>query len=199
MNILENAKPENRFYCADGTVLRNVQELGERLKAISVQAFYHHVTPSRNDFHNWIRDVYQDPALASELLKAKLPFEAAAIVRKHVAKAIRAKEEIETAIAKAQKTPAKISIPADAKKKRRAKKRKTPHGRKAPRQKPHLKNRKVNKKRNKMKIGKAAAKKTAASGKERDGHSRKKGRLSNKRVKNKVKGWLNWLKLVPEL
>ncbi len=98
MNILEKARPENSFRCADGSVISSVYELENRLCTMGSEAFHHHANPTRNDFHNWIRDVFQDYELANELLSAKTPAQAAATVRKHLRKALLAKEEIEDAI-----------------------------------------------------------------------------------------------------
>lgn len=113
MNILEKARPENSFRCADGSLLGSVYELENKLCTMSSEAFYHHVNPVRNDFHNWVRDVFQDYELANELLSAKTPAEAAAIVRKHLRKALLAKEEIENAIknvSTAKTKPARAAV-----------------------------------------------------------------------------------------
>ncbi len=131
MNILEKARPENCFRCADGSVLGSVYELESKLCAISSEAFYHHVNSYRNDFHNWIRDVFQDYELANELLGAKTPSEAAATVRKHLRKALLAKEEIENAIqtitvAKAKEVKPGPAKAAPRKKQRKSKKKKGP-------------------------------------------------------------------------
>lgn len=118
MGILENAKPENCFYCADGSVLHNISELRQKLKTISPQAFCHHVSQSKNDFHNWIRDVFQDYELANDILKAKTPAAAAATVDRHLKRALLAKEEIEKAISKIIKAQARAitsAPPAKAK------------------------------------------------------------------------------------
>ena len=98
MKILRPAKPEHFFYCADGTVLRSIHELEKKLRAISNETYSHHVNESKNDFHNWIRDVFQEHELANEILTAKTQAEAAAIVRKHLNKAMQASTEIENAI-----------------------------------------------------------------------------------------------------
>ena len=211
MNILENARPENRFYCVDGTVLRNVQELAKKLKTISVQAFRHHASETRNDFHNWIKDVYHDNELANELLRAKMPFEAAAIVRRHVSKALKSRQEIENAIEKAKKATIRAIGPARAKnrlktkakakpsKKARAKRKQKPGQKilaaktKKPRTKPASKNRKVIKKRRRKRTsGKTKSSMTFFG-------TRPKGNKKRRQAKKQVKGWLNWLKVIPEL
>ena len=114
MGMLENAKPENCFYCADGSVLHNLLELRQKLKTITPQAFYHHVSQSKNDFHNWVRDVFQDYELANDILKAKTPAAAAATVDRHIRRALLAEEEIEQAIRKIIKARAKAIASAPA-------------------------------------------------------------------------------------
>lgn len=217
MNILEKARPENSFRCADGSVISSVYELENRLCAMSSEAFHHHANPYRNDFHNWIRDVFQDYELANELLSAKTPTQAAATVRKHLRKALLAKEEIEDAIktvSTAKTRPVKDAVnakPAKAAPKRLKKPQLKPRSQ---RKKAGLvtkkkargtaaviktataKNRKLNKKHNKKKLNRVAAKKR----KIRNSRSHyKRGKSARKRAKKQVNRWLNWLKIVPEL
>ncbi len=98
MKILATAKPEHFFYCVDGSVIRGINELEKKLRTISNEAYSHHANESKNDFHNWIRDVFQEQELANDILTAKTQAEAAAIVRKHLSKAVQAPTEIENAI-----------------------------------------------------------------------------------------------------
>lgn len=169
MNILEKAKPENSFRCADGSVISSVYELENRLCAMGSEAFNHHANPTRNDFHNWIRDVFQDYELANELLSAKTPAQAAATVRKHLRKALLAKEEIEDAI-KAAATARKAK-----------------------------KNRKLIKKRNTQQHGRKINSRGRTKSKYHGRSHKKRGKSARKRAKKQVNRWLNWLKIVPEL
>ena len=204
MGMLENAKPENCFYCADGSVLHNISELRQKLKTITPQAFYHHVSQSKNDFYNWIRDVFQDYELANDILKAKTPAAAAATVDRHLKKALLAKEEIEQAISRIIKAQAKAitsAPPAAAKRPKRnlQTKKKKPRQRqqrqkkqppKVQKAKGKAKNRKLNKK--------LSTRITKISGKHIHNNRSSRGR-SGKRGKKQVNMWLKWLKLVPEL
>ncbi len=85
MKLMQDAKPEHAFYCADGSVLKNLRELAEKLKGISHEAYRHHANEPRNDFHNWIRDVYGNEKLAKKISAAKSSAEAAAIIEKALA------------------------------------------------------------------------------------------------------------------
>jgi len=52
------------FYLAGGGVLKNLGELGEALNKMSDDVFRNHVSDSRNDFANWIDDVWEEKTLA---------------------------------------------------------------------------------------------------------------------------------------
>ncbi len=201
MGILVKAKPENYFRCADGSALGSVYELENKLCTMSYETFCHHVNPARNDFHNWIRDVFQNYELADELLRAKTPAEAAAIVRKHLRKELLAKEEIENAIkdvssAKTKKTRAVFQAkPAKAASKRPRKPRLKPR----PQQK---KTRRAAKKKagnTAAALRVAAAKNRKLNKNKRNNRKVKKDKRASKRPKKKVNKWLNWLKIAPEL
>ncbi len=58
---------EKVFYCRDGRVFKNLQELSAGLRSMTADTYNHHVTTDRNDFSNWIRDVIGDEVLAEEL------------------------------------------------------------------------------------------------------------------------------------
>ena len=69
--LLSNCKDEHNFWCNNGEVYKSLAELANGLKNISPDAFSHHVSAEKNDFHNWVRDVFQDPKLAADLKIAK--------------------------------------------------------------------------------------------------------------------------------
>lgn len=96
MNLNQDTKPEHAFYCADGRVLKNLTGLAEELNGISPEAYRHHANESRNDFSNWIKDVYGNWKLAKKIASAKNSAEAAAIIEKALApKATRKKKTAE--------------------------------------------------------------------------------------------------------
>lgn len=57
------------FMLMDGRKLRNLLELVDALDTMGDDVYHHHVNESRNDFYNWIHDVYQDIDLANKLLE----------------------------------------------------------------------------------------------------------------------------------
>lgn len=62
---------DKSFYLASGKVIKSVNGLIEELKAMPESLFRVHVTNEKNDFANWIKNVYNDERLASDLLKTK--------------------------------------------------------------------------------------------------------------------------------
>jgi len=65
--VLSEASGDKRFFCHDGCVTGNLQQLVECLSHMSEESYRHHVTPQKNDFRNWIRDVFGDDKLANDI------------------------------------------------------------------------------------------------------------------------------------
>ncbi len=55
------------FWCRDGRVLKNLNELAAALQEMSDETHHHHVTGEKNDFSNWVWDVIGDVTLAADL------------------------------------------------------------------------------------------------------------------------------------
>ncbi len=71
MNLGEEVEnPDRYFYLASGTVLKSIKELAEALKTMDQWVFEHHVNLQKNDFSNWIRDVYNAEELSKEIESA---------------------------------------------------------------------------------------------------------------------------------
>ena len=216
MNLLQDTKPENSFYCANGEVLKNLSMLARKLETMTEQEFQHHANPSKNDFHNWVRDIYQDYGLADELLKAKTPAAAAAAVKKRLVAKSAAEKEIERAIEKARKLqiqkirdhPASTRKTKAKKKMRKKVRHKAQKKAKAGKQpikksfrqqvnkRKTAKKRKLNKTNGRSK--QAKAKSLADFLKRKSGFLRRKDKKAiSGNVKKQVKTWLNWLKIIP--
>jgi hypothetical protein len=82
--VLANVEGDKRFFCEDGCVSGNLTELVNCLTHMSEEIFSHHVTSWKNDFSNWVRDVFGDNELASDLAKITNASEAAKIVKQRV-------------------------------------------------------------------------------------------------------------------
>jgi hypothetical protein len=78
--FLARVPEENVFWCSDGDVFRDVQELRKALAVMSDQTFSYHSNDEKKDFSNWIRDVVGDEKLAQHLEHASDRVQAARIV-----------------------------------------------------------------------------------------------------------------------
>jgi len=85
-SILKDANKNNHFYVSDGSTIKSVKELAHRLEAMSEDAFLHHVDSTKNDFSNWVSDVFHDKVLAKELSSVKKRVDAHVCVLKHLVK-----------------------------------------------------------------------------------------------------------------
>lgn len=67
---LENVPQDKGFYCHDGRVAKNLEELAAALRQMGEETFRYHANESKNDFSNWVRDVIADATLAKQLKQA---------------------------------------------------------------------------------------------------------------------------------
>lgn len=65
---MKNAEEGKEFYFHDGSRVRNIKELIEKLKDIDENSFRRYVNREKNDFSNWIRYVLDEQELAIKLL-----------------------------------------------------------------------------------------------------------------------------------
>jgi len=82
--VLSNIEGDKRFYCNDGCVIGNLQQLAECLTHMSDYYFGYHVTSEKNDFSRWISDVLGDNKLARDVSHALNHLEASEIVKARV-------------------------------------------------------------------------------------------------------------------
>ena len=69
--ILGEAPEEHHFVVADGRKLKNIIELADALETMSEEIFRHHANEVKNDFSNWVKDVFYDHSLAEDISRAK--------------------------------------------------------------------------------------------------------------------------------
>ncbi len=74
---------ENAFILIDGRSLVSINELADALEKMSDDVFYYHVTPERNDFSNWIKDVFKIKDLGEKVSKGRNPLETEIIILKY--------------------------------------------------------------------------------------------------------------------
>lgn len=75
--LLAHVPGERVFWCHDGGVLKDMQELGNALSAMSDDTFGYHANDCRNDFSIWVRDVIGDGKLARDMERSKTRQQAA--------------------------------------------------------------------------------------------------------------------------
>ena len=78
--------PEKYFVLRSGIYIKNIEELAHMLDTMSDSDFSFHVTDTKNDFSNWIRDVFNKPELADLLQPIKEKKESQIVLLKHVLK-----------------------------------------------------------------------------------------------------------------
>ncbi|MFH1174215.1 MAG: hypothetical protein V1725_03725 [archaeon] len=67
---LSKACPSGReFRCVNGLVFQSMKELKDALDSMPDATFFHHVTPDRNDFANWVREVFMESVFAERIRK----------------------------------------------------------------------------------------------------------------------------------
>lgn len=84
--ILKDAPAEHYFILYDGEPVKNVKELADTLERIRDDIFYHHVNKERHDFANWVRDIFEDNELASELEQVQTKDHVRIAIYKHLVK-----------------------------------------------------------------------------------------------------------------
>lgn len=80
------AKPEHFFWLSDGTVVRSVKELAESFGSMDDHVYYHHANHQKNDFSNWVADIFNEKQLAKNLMQASNKIEAQLITLRHLVK-----------------------------------------------------------------------------------------------------------------
>lgn len=76
--------PEKYFVLCNGRTIKDYKELAALLETIEDDVFYYHVTSERNDFANWIRDVFGEEDLAEQIRHSKSRHEMMALLYKHL-------------------------------------------------------------------------------------------------------------------
>ncbi len=66
-NLTRDIPSEKHFVLANGQPVKNVAELAAILDQLEDHVFNHHVNANRNDFHNWVKDVFEDVELARKI------------------------------------------------------------------------------------------------------------------------------------
>ena len=62
---------EKYFYVSDGTVIKHVGELPDALRNMSPETFSFHVNEYKNDFYEWVMNVFELSTLARKIRKIR--------------------------------------------------------------------------------------------------------------------------------
>lgn len=78
--MLAKVPAEYVFWCHDGSVFADLNELARGLKSMSDETFAYHSNTEKRDFSNWVRDVIGDGQLADDLARASHRLEAVSYI-----------------------------------------------------------------------------------------------------------------------
>ena len=73
------------FWCHDGSVFADLEELAEGLAVMSDETYVYHCNLEKQDFSNWVRHIIKDEELAMELAIARSRVQAAEYVASRIA------------------------------------------------------------------------------------------------------------------
>lgn len=77
--------PEGKhFFLGDGRVLKTLHDFAECLDSMADDVYYAHVSAEKNDFANWVGDVFEEKLLADELRRIQSKIDAQIHVLKHL-------------------------------------------------------------------------------------------------------------------
>ena len=80
---------DKAFALPDGRKLKSLFELVDELETQTDEHFTQFVTPSKNDYSNWIRDVFGEKALATEIEKMQNKWDIQRAILKQMARTLK--------------------------------------------------------------------------------------------------------------
>ena len=63
--------PDKSFFASDGKVFKSLADLAAGVQRMHPDTFKHHANKEKNDFSNWVRDVFGEQQLADLALNAR--------------------------------------------------------------------------------------------------------------------------------
>ncbi|MBR9675591.1 hypothetical protein GOV05_01130 [Candidatus Woesearchaeota archaeon] len=67
--VLSAVGEEQAFRFSDGSIIRSLGELADKIRSLDEASFSNHVNTQRNDFANWINNVFKDEILGQRISK----------------------------------------------------------------------------------------------------------------------------------
>jgi len=82
--IKRDAPDASYFVLCNGKPVKNIKELADVMEELEEEVFNHHVTPDKNDFATWIKDIFKDIELAEKLAGVKDKKHMQLVLYKHI-------------------------------------------------------------------------------------------------------------------
>ncbi len=82
--MLADAPDQRYFYIDKNRVLKNIYDLLDFFSVASQQEFERFVNREKNDFFNWLKDVFENERLAKAMYKARTPGEAKLYTQRNI-------------------------------------------------------------------------------------------------------------------
>ncbi len=76
--------PDSYFWLRSGQPLKSIQELALHLPLLSEEDFTHHVREGKNDFANWVRELFAEHELAAALAQCRTKTEMQSTLYSHI-------------------------------------------------------------------------------------------------------------------
>jgi len=83
-SVFIDLSPDKYFVLCNGQTIKDYKELAALLETVGDDIYYYHVTNERNDFANWINDVFEEQELAEKIRHSGSRHEMMAILYKHL-------------------------------------------------------------------------------------------------------------------
>jgi len=71
LKVKKDAPESQCFMLCNGKPVKNIKELADIMEELEEHVFNFHVTPEKNDFATWVKDIFQDVELAEKLAGIK--------------------------------------------------------------------------------------------------------------------------------
>jgi hypothetical protein len=82
--VKRDAPETSYFMLCNGKPVKNIKELADVMEELEDKVFNYHVTPDKNDFATWIKDIFKDIELAEKLAGVKDKKHMQLVLYKHI-------------------------------------------------------------------------------------------------------------------